>query len=76
MCISKKNKKCGKNVENVRKQRRCERVAATSQLALWKLFGHLLLSHSQTRRIDRPRALSLYSYCKTKSDELFPFWST
>ena len=31
---------------------------------------------SQTKKIDRPCFHSLYSYCKSKSSELFPCWST
>ena len=34
------------------------------------------MQFSQKERIDRPLFLSLYSYWKSKSSKLFPFWST
>ena len=42
------------DVEGLKKQRRCGRLPATSQLALWQLAWHLQLSLSQTKKIDRP----------------------
>ena len=60
----------------IKKQRRYECLAATSQLSLWQFFWHLLLETPKFQRIDGPRFRGLYSYWKSKSSELLPFCST